>query len=310
MPEISNKKRKFIKRNYKKLSVEEVSRQTGLKPHLIRQVVAEYNTEKVIRDHHASKRRLSENIPAEKRSVHRAGVAFAAIIFLTLTAYAPALQNNFIWDDDDYVTNNLTLRDINGLGRIWFEIGAVPQYYPLVHTSFWIEYHLWQLKPFGYHLVNVLLHSLNAILLWFLLRRLSIPGAWLAATVFALHPVHVETVAWITERKNLLSGCFFLSSILLYLRFYRFNAEPYDNYPAPSAHTVSSSAVSCDWGLYLLAFGLFLCSLLSKTVTCTMPAAILLLLWWKRDRIVWRDIILLIPFFLAGIVFSLITVWM
>src|SRR5580658_7335890 len=117
----------------------------------------------------------------------------------------------------------MTLRSVDGLTRMWMEPGAVPQYYPLTHTSFWIEYHLWQLNQFGYHLVNVLLQAVNAILLWNVLQRLRIPGAWLAAALFAVHPVDVESVAWITERKNVLSCTFYLSAVLAYLRFYRWD---------------------------------------------------------------------------------------
>ena len=111
------------------------------------------------------------------------------IVFLVFLAYLPALRGGFIWDDDAYVTQNPTLHDLGGLRRIWFEVGAVPQYYPMVHTTFWLEYHLWGLNPVGYHLINVLLHAIAAILLWQVLLRLQVRGAWLAAVLFALHPV-------------------------------------------------------------------------------------------------------------------------
>ena len=213
------------------------------------------------------------------------------IVIVTLAAYAPTLRNGFIWDDDLYVTKNRTLRSLDGLRKIWFEIGSVPQYYPLVHTSFWIEYHLWGARPAGYHLVNVLLHACSAVLLGLVLSRLCIPGAWLAACVFALHPVHVESVAWVTERKNVLSGLLYLSALLSYLRF----ARPLDRRP---------------WRYYALALFLFLCALLSKTVTCSMPAAVLLLLWWKRGRLTRRNLAATIPFFVLGLVLGLATAWM
>jgi len=229
---------------------------------------------------------------------------------MTMVFYIPAIRGGYIWDDDSYVTNNLNLRTLDGLRRIWFEIGAVPQYYPLVHSSFWIEYHLWQLHPFGYHMVNVLLHALNAILLWLILQRLSITGAWLAAAIFALHPVHVESVAWITERKNVLSCFFYLSAILTYLRFCQLDFSS-SSAPSLSAYHRSTSAIDrYHWGYYTLALVLYLCALLSKTITCTMPAAILLLLWWKRGRIGWRRILLLNPHFVFGFCLGLITVWM
>ena len=141
------------------------------------------------------------------------------IILLVFLAYLPALHSGFIWDDDSYVTENPTLRDLGGLRRIWFEVGAVPQYYPMVHTTFWLEYHLWGLNPLGYHLINVLLHAAAAVLLWRVLRRLQIRGAWLAAIIFALHPVEAESVAWITERKNVLSAVFYFAAALAYFRF-------------------------------------------------------------------------------------------
>jgi len=136
------------------------------------------------------------------------------LLFITLTCYEPAMQGGFIWDDDRYVTENPVLTSTDGLARIWLELGSTIQYYPMVFTSFWVEYRLWGLNPTGFHVVNVLLHALGAVLLWRVLRLLKVPCAWMAAAVFAVHPVHVESVAWITERKNVLSGVFYLSSVL------------------------------------------------------------------------------------------------
>ena len=138
------------------------------------------------------------------------------ILGVLIMAYLPALRSGFIWDDDFYVTQNQTLRSMAGLRRIWLDPAATPQYYPLVHTSFWIEYHLWGLKPLGFHAVNLGLHALAAFLLYRVLRRLAVPGAWLAAAIFALHPVEVESVAWITERKNVLSAVFYLAAGLAF----------------------------------------------------------------------------------------------
>ena len=217
------------------------------------------------------------------------------IVLLVFLAFLPALRGGFVWDDDAYVTENPTLRDWEGLRQIWFKVGAVPQYYPMVHATFWLEYHLWGLNPFGYHLVNILLHAIAAILFWQVLLRLQAPGAWLAAVIFALHPVQVESVAWITERKNVLSAVFYFAAALAYLRFVSFK-EP----AGPNRF---------HWYWYLGALVLFLAALLSKTVTCSLPAALLLVGWWKKGRVQWGDILPLLPFFVLGVGLGLMTAW-
>lgn len=233
--------------------------------------------------------------PALTEKPYRIVVPALAIAVLTFVVYIPALGNGFVWDDDQYVTENETLRTLDGLRQIWLEPGATPQYYPATYSTFWIEYQLWQLHPFGYHLVNVVLHSIVAALLGIVLRRLSIPGAWLAAAVFAVHPVHVESVAWITERKNVLSGVFYLSSILAYLRFARMDCRPYP--------------VRRAWSSYVLALLLFAVALLSKTAIVTLPAVLVLLLWWKRDRLRWGDVLPVVPLFVLAAGMSAVTVW-
>ena len=221
-------------------------------------------------------------------SPHRGWLFGLFLVFATMLAYQPIWHAGFIWDDDHYVTGNLTLHSLKGLWQIWFVPGATPQYYPMAFTGFWVEYHLWHLNPLGYHLMNVLLQALNAILLWTVLRRLDVPGAWLAAAIFALHPVCVESVAWVSEIKNVLSGAFYLSAALLYLRFDR----------------------TRNWRLYFVALGLFLLGLLSKTVIATLPAALLLVFWWQRGKLSWKqDVLPLIPFFVAGVGAGLFTAW-
>jgi tetratricopeptide (TPR) repeat protein len=230
------------------------------------------------------------------KNTWKASVAGALLVLLTVTVYLPALHGGFIWDDDSYVTENPTLRSLGGLEAIWLKPGATYQYYPLVFTSFWVEYHLWGLQPFGYHLVNVLLHAVNAVLLWRVLRRLEIAGAWWAAAVFALHPVSVESVAWVTERKNTLSGLFYLLAALAWLRF-----RPL---------TVRKTARAPDWRFYWLALGLFVCALFSKTVTCSLPAVLVLLIWWKTGRLEKRDGLALAPWFVLGLAAGFMTSWM
>ena len=217
------------------------------------------------------------------------------LVVLTLLAYAPAMQGGFVWDDDDYVTENANLKSLAGLQRIWFELGAVPQYYPLVHTSFWVEYHLWGLRPLGFHLTNVLLHALNGLLLWELLRRLKVPGAWAAAALFVLHPIQVESVAWVTERKNVLSGTFYLLAALIYLGG-RDDDEARDAAPG---HVRYAATVL-----------LFLCALLSKSVTATLPAAFAVVLWFRRGRLARRDVVQLAAMIPLGVAAGALTSWM
>jgi protein O-mannosyl-transferase len=217
----------------------------------------------------------------------RSYAVLIALILATLVAYQPAWHGGILWDDAGHLTR-ADLASASGLARIWFEPGVTQQYYPVVHTAFWILNGLWGHHTIGYHLVNVLLHATSAWLLWLLLRRLSVPGGLLAATIFALHPVHVESVAWITELKNVLSGVFYLSAFLFYMRWHE------DHRPRT----------------YWIAFGLFVLAVFSKTVTVTLPAAILVVLWWRHGRMALRDVRPLVPFFVLGIATGLMTVWM
>jgi tetratricopeptide (TPR) repeat protein len=212
-----------------------------------------------------------------------AGLLLAAV----LVAYLPALRGGFLWDDDAHVTK-AALRSLHGLWRIWFEAGATQQYYPVLHTAFWIEHRLWGDSVLGYHLANVALHAAAAWLLVLILRGLSFPAPLLAGMLFALHPVCVESVAWISEEKNTLSAVFYLWSALLYLRF--------DESRAGSRYW---------WALVLFAL-----ALLSKSVTATLPAALLVVLWWRRGRLDWRrDIMPLVPWFAVGVGSGLFSAW-
>ena len=230
-------------------------------------------------------RRHGQPPPAQAPVSGSAGWIGAAIFALVLLAYLPALSGTFLWDDSGHVTRT-DLRPIAGLYRIWFEFGATQQYYPVLHSAFWLEHLLWGDTPLGYHLLNALLHATAACLFGTLLRRLAVPGAWLAALLFALHPVCVESVAWISEQKNTLSAVFYLAAALAYLRF-------------------DTRREGSD---YVLAGGLFLLALLTKTVTATLPAALLVVFWWQRGRLDWRrDIVPLLPWFALSAISGLVT---
>jgi len=193
------------------------------------------------------------------------------LVAVTIFAYRPALHGGFIWDDDDYVINNGLLTAPDGLRRIWFSLDSPSQYFPLVYTTFRIEYALWGLNPSGYHWVNLLLHVANALLVWRLLVRLKVPGAWLAGAIFALHPVQVESVAWITERKNVLMGFFFLLTLLAWIAFV-------------------DERTKRPWRFYGLALILYLLALSAKTTACTLPAALFLILWLQKKPISWKRV--------------------
>lgn len=211
-----------------------------------------------------------------------------ALVLVTVLAYMPAWNGLPIWDDDGHMTK-AALRSLRGLVRIWIEPGAAQQYYPLVHSIFWVEYHLWGYSTFGYHLVNILLHALSALLLVRFLRRLEVPGAWLAAALFALHPVQVETVAWMSELKNTLSTVFYLGAALVYFRFIQRRT----------------------WQLYAGAMALFLLGLASKSVIASLPAAVLVILWWKRGKLSLKeDALPLVPFFALSLSVGTFTAWM
>src|SRR5579862_3494862 len=142
----------------------------------------------------------------------------AVLLFLaTFCAFLPALNGGLLWDDNGHITRP-DLQSIHGLWRIWFDLGATQQYYPVLHSAFWLEHHLWGDSTLGYHVLNVALHTIAACLFALILSRLSIKGAWVGAFLFALHPVSVESVAWISEQKNTLSAVFYLLALLLYLR--------------------------------------------------------------------------------------------
>ncbi len=204
-----------------------------------------------------------------------------ALGLMVLVSYLPAmLWGDFVWDDL-MMTGTPAVREATGLRQIWFspgEIKAEGHYWPLVYSLFWLQHKLWGFTPAGYHVVNVLLHLANTLLLWQLLQRLTVPAAWVVAAVFAVHPVHVESVAWVMELKDVLSGLFYLSAALAWIRF---TAKPR---PGP----------------YLAALALYVAGLLAKSVVVTLPAALIIRQWWQRGRVTASDLLRVVPFFLLG----------
>src|SRR5271170_2288995 len=213
------------------------------------------------------------------------------LIVATIMAYQPVWQAGFIsGDDNEYVVNNPLLSAPDGLWRIWFSMDSPSQYFPLTYTVFRLEHALWGFNPTGYHWVNLLLHVANALLVWRLLARLAVPGAWLAAALFALHPVQVESVAWVSELKNVLMGFFFLLTLLAWVEFLD---EPDKR----------------RWKFYVLALVFYAPALCAKTTACTLPAALLLILWLQAKPINGWRLVEVAPFVALGIGMGLLTMW-
>jgi tetratricopeptide (TPR) repeat protein len=212
------------------------------------------------------------------------------LVTAVVLAYQPVWHAGFIWDDDVYITDNQLLTSPGGLKRIWFSLDSPSQYFPLTYTTFRLERTLWGLNPAGYHWNNLLLHAMNALLVWRLLKELGVPGAWLAAGIFALHPVQVESVAWITERKNVLSLFFSLLALLAWVVFVEERGKRWRRY-------------------YFLSLFIFALALFSKTTACTLPAALLLVLWLQGKPVDRVRLVQVLPFLLLGMGMGLVTVW-
>ena len=225
------------------------------------------------------------------RLSNRTGLALLVLVAAVAVAYWPSLRGDFIWDDDALITRNAVVQASDGLYRIWFTRETL-DYWPITNTSFWLEWRAWGAHTLGYRVVNVGLHTINAILIWIILRRLGIPGAYLAALLFAVHPVNVESVAWIAQRKNTLSMCLFLLSILSYMRG-----------QLPAANTPGRT------GWYVVSVVFFLLAMLAKGSVVILPAVLLLIVWWRYRRIEVRDVALMLPFFVIGAILTWVNVW-
>ena len=229
--------------------------------------------------------------------------------------YYPALLGGFVWDDNNFILVQPAVQAWSGLRNIWFSPADIERelhYWPITYTTFWLEHKLWGFAPFGYHLVNVLLYMVNVLLLWALLRRLAVPGAWAVAAVFVVHPMHVESVAWVMGRKDLLSGLFYMAAALCWIRFMKDVGGGWSDSGDPPAPGKDLPSRSPPWrypfdliaprpGLYLTALGMFAAAMLSKSVAVTLPVAFAICIWWENGRVTWTDVLRIAPFFLVAL---------
>ena len=205
---------------------------------------------------------------------------------LVAVALYPALLGGFVWDDRAF-TEAMPVMDVSGISTIWFSAADLPSeghYWPITYTTFWLQYQLWGFEPLPYHIFNVLLHAANSCLVFYLLWRLAVPGALLAAAIFAVHPVHVEPVAWVIGRKDLLSTMFCFCLFLVWIRF--------REVPKPAL-----------WR-YALTLVLFVAALFSKSTIVAVPVVLLILQWWKGRRVSANHFVWIAPFFVIGLVYS------
>ncbi len=221
------------------------------------------------------------------------------LIAFVFIAYTQVFRAGFIWDDESHLTQNPCVVGPLGFKEIWITTQAV--YYPLVLTAFWALHKFFGLNPLPYHLLNILLHAASAILLWRVLQVIRVRGAWLGAALWALHPVMVQSVGWVTELKNTQSCVFYLLSILFFLKW------------EDQGAAVSSSPQRRIGDRRSLVFALsllfFLLATLSKPSVVMLPFVLALCVWWMRGKIRWRDTLALAPFALISVVASAWTIW-
>jgi protein O-mannosyl-transferase len=247
--------------------------------------------------------------PTSAGSAHwpRTLLLAAVLVCVAGVAYAPVGWAGFIWDDDSFLTANALIKASDGLHRFWATTQA-PDYWPVTSSSLWLEWRLWGMHAAGYHWTNLGLHVGECLLLWAVLRQLRFPGAYLAALLFAVHPVNVESVAWIAQRKNLMAMLFYLASIHWFLKI---------GGPSPAATVRRSLHGGGSIGVrrttsgelwYALSLGAFILAMLSKGSVATLPAVLALLLWWQ-GRWSGKACLRLIPFALISLFFASVDVW-
>ena len=239
----------------------------------------------------------------------RWALLLAVLVFI---AYVPVYRAGFIWDDESHLTQNPCVVGPLGLKEIWTTARAV--YYPLVLTTFWLVHKFAGLNPLPYHVLNVLMHAASALLLWRVLRRLGVRGAWLGAALWALHPVMVQSVAWVTELKNTQSCFFYLLSIFYFLKWE--DCLPNPRMPRIKDTAIGAGALSrlpeCRTRYRHLFVGLsllfFVLATLSKPSVVMLPVVLVLCVWWQTGRVHRRDVMALAPFLLVSVLASVWTI--
>jgi tetratricopeptide (TPR) repeat protein len=244
-----------------------------------------------------------------------AGLFLIAVV--ALVAYFPSINGGFIWDDYLLLVDNPLVKASNGLHQIWCTAQAI-DYWPATNTSFWIEWRMWGMNSTGYHVTNLVLHVAESLLIWIILRKLSVPGALLAALIFAVHPVNVESVAWIAQRKNTMAMLFFLLSILWYVKFVElarrptFGRCPLAAKPSAVHHPLLSFSSfilhpSSFHFWYWLSLAAFLLAMLGKGSVAMLPVLLLGIIWWLRP-LTWRDLVRTAPFFVVALILAVVNV--
>jgi len=210
------------------------------------------------------------------------------LVFATFAAYQHVWRAGFIWDDDMHLTRNPCIVGPQGLADIWTSRAA--RYFPLVLTTFWVEHAAWGLNPLPYHVVNVLMHAACAVALWKVLGRLRVPGALLGAALWALHPVQVESVAWITELKNTQSCLFYLLSAQFFVKW------------------VSGESRRGSWH-YALALFFAALAMASKSSTVVLPLVLGLCAWWMQGKLGRRVVAGLVPVLVMSASSGVLSLW-
>ncbi len=221
---------------------------------------------------------------------------------LSLLIYWPALQGGFVIDDDVLLTESELVHAPDGLYKFWFTTEPI-DYWPITNSSFWLEWRLWGAHPTGYHVTNLILFIADALLVWAVLHVLKIPYAFVAAILFVVHPVNVESVAWIAQRKNVLSLFFFLLSLLCYLW------SDSTLFTSKKALTRKSPSPEKTMGWYLLSLLSFVFAMLCKGSVATLPLLLILIAWWRRGHLIQRDFVRTIPFFAVAALLTVVNIW-